>query len=196
MKPTTTTSQTRSSSTPRRVVAPRTLVVVAGLTGVAGAVVVMFECGALRRSEDAAPGPEVSSPREVSSHHAPSPTQRTPGSRPALPQAAPTSAVSDEQPSARAVNRLVRTQIKVQKYVEEAYPAWRRAHPGQECPRQLIELNEYMEDKDANQDAKDGWGRPLRMFCGVTLKSGAKGFKVVSYGRDGETSEDDIKFEQ
>lgn len=46
------------------------------------------------------------------------------------------------------------------------------------------------------KDTKDGWGRPMRMFCGVTLKSGAKGFKVVSYGRDAEPSEDDIKFEQ
>lgn len=83
------------------------------------------------------------------------------------------------------------TQIRVQKYVEEAYPAWRKAHPGQECPHQLTELTEYTEDKGTS----DAWGRPLRMVCGPSPQSGATHFKVISYGRDGEVSEDDIRFE-
>jgi hypothetical protein len=160
--------------------------VVVGTIGLAGLLVARFECGARRRLEDAAPA------REVSSQRAPSPTQRTPVPRPELPQAPPIVEAPAERPSARAETKLVLTQIKVQKYVEEAYPAWRRAHPGQECPHRLIELTDYMEDKDAN----DGWGRPLRMFCGAVLPSGAKGIKVISYGRDGEASEDDIRFEE
>jgi len=107
-----------------------------------------------------------------------------------LPQTAPANAAPADRPSTRAETKLVLTQIKVQKYVEEAYPAWLKAHPGEECPRQLIELNEYMEDKDTN----DTWGRPMRMRCGAAPGSGVKGFKVISLGRDGEVSEDDIKF--
>ena len=108
--------------------------------------------------------------------------------------AAPGNAVADalaaERPSARNETRIVLTQIKLQKYVEEAYPKWQRAHPGQECPHQVIELTEYIDDKDAN----DAWGRPLRMRCGEALGSGAKGIRMISLGRDGERSEDDIKF--
>ena len=82
------------------------------------------------------------------------------------------------------------TQIKVQRYVHDAYPAWRQAHPGKECPQRLIELNEFMDDSDAN----DAWGRPLKMFCGEDLAVGAKGIEVLSLGRDAEQgTEDDIK---
>lgn len=82
------------------------------------------------------------------------------------------------------------TQIKVQKYVREAYPAWLQAHPGQTCPHRLIELNEFMDDSDAN----DAWGRPLKMFCGSDLPAGANRIEVLSLGRDAEEgTEDDIK---
>jgi hypothetical protein len=137
--------------------------------------------------EDAAPR------REVSSQRAPSPTERKPVARPALPQAKP----AEPAPAgprfvgvgAAEANRKL-TQIKVQKYVHEAYPAWRQAHPGKECPQRLVELNEYMEDSDAN----DAWGRPLKMFCGDDLAAGAKGIEVLSLGRDAEEgTEDDIK---
>ena len=194
MKTNATSSQARASSTPRRAVVPRTLLLVGGVT-VVGALVALFECGALRQAEKPTPEPEVASQREVAGQRVPSPTTRTAPVRPSLPQMPAGAAAEVERPSSRAVNKLVRTQMKVQKYVEEAYPAWRQAHPGQECPHELIELNEYMGDI-GGQDTKDGWGRRMRMFCGVTLKSGAKGFKVVSYGRDAEPSEDDIKFEQ
>lgn len=116
--------------------------------------------------------------------------------RPALPQAQPAAPAPAEPRSvgvgvAEAKRKL--TQSKVQKYVHEAYPAWLRAHPGEECPHQLIELNEYMEDKDAN----DAWGRPLRMFCGAARWAGAKTIEVISLGRDAEArTEDDIKAEQ
>jgi hypothetical protein len=149
-------------------------------------VVAMFARGAFHWpvSEDAAPS------RKVASERVPSAAERAPVPRPALPEAVPVNAAPQERPSARAETKVVVTQIKMQKYVEEAYPAWLRAHPGQECPRKLIELNDYMDDKDD----KDAWGRPMRMLCGAALPGGPKGIKVTSRGRDGEVSEDDIKF--
>lgn len=151
----------------------------------------MYECGALRRPvhDDAEPG------REVSSQHALFATERNPAPRPALPQEQPAepgpAAPRFVGVGAAEANRKL-TQIKVQSYVHEAYPAWRQAHPGKECPRRLIELNEYMEDKDAN----DAWGRPLRMFCGADRRAGAKGIEVISLGRDAEAgTEDDINAE-
>ncbi|HEX8112157.1 MAG TPA: hypothetical protein VF516_30700, partial [Kofleriaceae bacterium] len=121
----------------------RTVLVVGAVLVVAAGVV---ECGVLRRPvhEDTEPG------REVASQRAPSPTERTPVARPALPQARPVEPAPGQpgQPGqphfvgvgAAEANRKL-TQIKVQKYVHEAYPAWRQAHPGQECPHRLIELN-------------------------------------------------------
>lgn len=149
----------------------------------------MYECGALRRPvhDDAQPG------RDVSRQRALSPTEHNRAARPALPQAQPAEP-APAQPrfvgvGAAEANRKL-TQIKVQKYVHEAYPAWLRAHPGQACPHRLIELNEFMEDSDAN----DAWGRPLKMFCGEDLAAGAKGIEVISLGRDAEDgTEDDIK---
>jgi hypothetical protein len=162
------------------------LVVAAVILGLVGVVVVMFEWGAVPRPvpEDAVPS------REVASQRAPSPTKRTPMPQLASPQEAPASAAPATRVAGRNENKIVLTQIKVQKYVEEAYPAWRRAHPGQECPHRLIELSEYMEDKDIH----DAWRRPLRMRCGASARSGATSIRVLSLGRDGEVSEDDIKF--
>lgn len=183
MKPGT-TRQTGDSATPQRVGLSRAMIVVGGLIVGVAVLVAMFERGAFRGSvpDDAVPRHEVAS--------APAPTKRAPATRPALPQAAQAKPALAERPFARSETKLVLTQIKAQKYVEEAYPAWLRAHPGQECPHTLIELNEYMDDKDAN----DAWGRPMRMLCGAAGRSGATGIKVTSYGRDGERSEDDIHF--
>ncbi|HEX7838283.1 MAG TPA: hypothetical protein VF469_12500, partial [Kofleriaceae bacterium] len=152
----------------------------------------MYACGTLHRPvpEDAEPGREVSSQRD------PSPTAQNRAARPALPQAQPAEP-APAQPrfvgiGAAEANRKL-TQTKVQKYVHEAYPAWLRAHPGKECPHRLIELNEFMEDSDAN----DAWGRPLKMFCGEDLARGAKGIEVLSLGRDAEEgTEDDIKYRE
>lgn len=151
-----------------------------------GLVVVARFVHLVHEAEDAAPG------REVSSQGAPSRTEQDRPARPALPQAQPAEPAPARPRSvgvgAAEANRKL-TQIKVQKYVHEAYPAWLRAHPGEECPHQLIELNEYMEDKDAN----DAWGRPLKMLCRAALSGGAKRLKVISLGRDAERgTEDDI----
>jgi len=183
-----TTSQAGTSSTPQRGGPPRTVLVAAvivGLVVVAGFVHLVH--GGDAGHDDAEPR------REVPSQRAPSPTEHHRAARPALPQGQPTEP-APAQPravgiGAAEVNRKL-TQIKVQNYVHEAYPAWLRAHPGKECPKQLIELNEYMEDRDAN----DAWGRPLKMFCGEDLAVGAKGIEVLSLGRDAEEgTEDDIK---
>ena len=196
MKSGATTSQAKSSSTPQRRGRPRTVRVVAAvILGLLVVLVAVFECGALRPMHEDAMHEDAEPSREVSSQRAPSPTERKPVPQPALPQAQPT-----EPESARpraglgvaAANRKL-TEAKVQKYVHEAYPAWRQAHPGQECPHQLIELNEYMEASDAN----DAWGRPLRMYCGAARWAGAKRIEVISLGRDGEArTEDDIKAEE
>jgi hypothetical protein len=154
----------------------------------------MFECGALRRPvhEDAAQS------REVSRQQGSSPREQSRVARPELPPAQPAEPAPAAPSSMGSVmfeakRKLKLTQIKVQKYVHEAYPAWLQAHPGQACPHQLIELNEYMEDQDAN----DAWGRPLKMFCYAARSVGAKRIKVISLGRDAEKgTEDDITAEE
>ncbi len=176
-----TTSATTSSTRRRHIV----LVVAAVILGLVGVLVVMFDWGAVGRPVAGDTAPE----REVSSQRARPPTKRTPMPQLASPEVAPASAAPRGRAAGNTETKIVLTQIKVQKYVEEAYPAWLRAHPGQECPHRLIELSEYLEDKDVH----DAWGRPLRMRCGTALRSG-KGIRVLSLGRDGETSEDDIKF--
>jgi len=165
-------------------VAPRALFWVTGILVVPAAVLVaLLYRGSSHPPEDAPPSREVSRPTAAS------PRERAAVPPPALPPPAPASAALAERPSTRAETKLVLTQIKLQKYVEEAYPAWLRAHPGQDCPRQLSELTEYMEDKDSH----DAWGRPLRMRCSASWPG--KRLKVISYGRDGERSEDDVRFE-
>ena len=76
------------------------------------------------------------------------------------------------------------------KYAFEAYPSWAAAHADKACPDTIADLNEYMNDKEAN----DAWGRPMKMMCGQTLPPGAKGLAVMSLGEDGkEGTEDDLK---
>jgi hypothetical protein len=154
--------------------------------------VAMFACGALRRPvhADAEPGGELARQR------GPSPTEQSRVPRPALPEAPPAEPTPAEPRSTgyaspEAKRKL--TEIKVQKYAHEAYPAWLRAHPGQMCPHQLIELNEFMGDSDAN----DAWGRPLKMSCSTARPAGEKRLRVFSLGRDAEKgTEDDIKAEE
>jgi len=186
MKSGATTSQAGRSSTPQRTVPRRTVLVAAVILGlvVAGFV---HECGALRPvHEDAKSG------RELARQGGPSPTEQSRVPRPALPPASPAESAPAEPSSTGFVTPETQrklTQIKVQKYVHEAYPAWLRAHPGQECPHRLIELNAFMDNSDEN----DAWGRPLKMFCGEDLVAGAKGIEVLSLGRDAEQgTEDDI----
>jgi hypothetical protein len=177
------------------------LVVATGLLGLAVAGLVHVVHGGDIGRDEAQPD------RQVSGQGAPAATERTPVPRPALPQAVPPALPQAEPvepapaeprsvgrvgPGATAANRKL-TQSKVQKYVHEAYPAWLRAHPGEECPHRLIELNEYMDDKNAN----DAWGRPLKMLCGAARWAGAKRIEVISRGRDAEAgTEDDIRAEE
>ena len=162
---------------------------------VAGGVVVglgvlglLLERGAFRGT----PPEDTAARREVTRAASPTerPAERAPVPQPALPPAAPSDPVAAERPSARNETKLVFTQMKAQKYVEEAYPAWLRAHPGQDCPHNLSELSEYTTDKDVN----DAWGRPMRLRCTGSSASGGKRVRVTSFGRDGERSEDDIHF--
>jgi len=82
------------------------------------------------------------------------------------------------------------TKLKLTKYANEAFPSWSMAHPDKACPDKLMDLNEYMDSKDAN----DAWGRPIKMLCGQTLPAGAHGLAVMSTGEDGkEGTEDDLK---
>jgi hypothetical protein len=187
-----TPGQAGSSSTPQRRV-PRRTTLVAGAALVALVMLAaMFECGVLRSPphEDAAPG------REASSQRARSPAVQAPIPRPALPQANPVEPAPAEPHSIDSItgeDKRTRTHIKVDRYVNEAYPAWLRTHAGQECPHRLSELNEYINESDAN----DAWGRPLRMFCGAARWAGAKRIEVISLGRDAEAgTEDDIRAEE
>lgn len=194
MKSGTTTSQ--GSSTSQRTGRRRTVLAVTAV--ILGLVVAGF---ALRRPahEDAEPG------REISIQPGPSPTAQSRTARPALPslpqgdgaqspalpgESAP--AHSRPQRSPPAVARQL-TETKLQKYIHEAVPAWRRAHPGQECPQRLSDLNPYMGDSDTY----DAWGHPLRMLCGANRPAGTKGIMVVSFGRDAERgTDDDLRAEE
>lgn len=80
--------------------------------------------------------------------------------------------------------------MAAKKYAFEAYPSWAAAHPDKACPDRLVDLNEYMNEKDT----KDPWGNDYKMFCGANLPAGARGFAVLSAGEDGkEGTADDIK---
>jgi cell division protein FtsN len=193
------TSQLGGSSIPQRLVL-RPIVLIAG------AVVLVAAAVALYRAvhEDAAPGPELGSQRAASptdlSATAASPTERKPVLPPTLPEA-PSAQSSPDEPGpaesraagfATQAARRKLTQAKVEKYVREAYPAWLRAHPGEMCPHQLIELNEYTGDSDA----KDAWGHPIKMLCGDHW-GGKKHIEVIALGRDAQLgTDDDIRAEQ
>jgi hypothetical protein len=69
----------------------------------------------------------------------------------------------------------------VKKYAYEAYPSWSVEHPYPACPRSVLELNDWMN----NKDARDPWGSSYFVLCGSTLPPGAKGIGVASAGEDG-----------
>jgi hypothetical protein len=181
------------SAIPQRRVSRRTPLVAGAALVALVVLAVLFERGVLRRPahEDAAPGREASSQPALPSA-VQVPVARA---RPTLPQANPVGPSPGERPSVDAItgeDKRTRTHIKVDRYVNEAYPAWLRAHPGQECPHRLSELNEYINESDAN----DAWGRPLKMLCGAARWAGAKRIEVISLGRDAEArTEDDIRAE-
>ena len=80
------------------------------------------------------------------------------------------------------------TKLKLNQYANEAFPSWSTNHPDKACPEKLVDLNEYMNNNDAN----DAWGRPIKLLC--PPPAGAKGIGVTSMGEDGkEGTPDDLK---
>jgi hypothetical protein len=74
------------------------------------------------------------------------------------------------------------------KYAEDAYPQWRREHPQRQCPASLVELNDYMN----NKDILDPWGQRYHYACGKrAVPASAHGIWVVSAGADGVFGTDD-----
>ena len=87
-------------------------------------------------------------------------------------------------------SRVDIAKLTVKKYVDEAYPSWSTQHTDKSCPDSLVDLNEYMN----NKDTKDPWGGQYKLMCGQSLPPGAKGIAVMSNGEDGkEGTPDDIK---
>jgi hypothetical protein len=83
-----------------------------------------------------------------------------------------------------------RAELTVKKYAFEAFPSWSQAHVEKACPDKLVDLNEYMNEKDI----KDPWGNDYVLYCGANLPAGAKGLAVSSNGPDGKPgTADDIK---
>lgn len=79
--------------------------------------------------------------------------------------------------------------IKLQRYGNEAYPAWLKEHPGRKCPDSIDELNKYI----GAIDSLDRWGRPMKVVCDRPLPR-FPGFSVVSAGQDGKMdTEDDVE---
>ena len=80
--------------------------------------------------------------------------------------------------------------LTVQKFANEAFPQWSRAHPDKGCPDKIEDLSEYMDKKDT----KDPWGTDYQMLCGANLPPGARGLAVFSAGPDQKpNTADDIK---
>ena len=81
--------------------------------------------------------------------------------------------------------------LTVQKFANEAFPQWSRAHPDKGCPEKIEDLSEYMDKKDT----KDPWGSQYKMMCPPNLPPGVRtGIAIQSSGEDGkEGTSDDIK---
>ncbi len=86
--------------------------------------------------------------------------------------------------------RIQTTQMKLEMYASQAFPAWAMAHPQAMCPEQIADLTEYANGRDAN----DAWGNPIKLMCGAQLPPGARHIALVSAGPDGkEGTDDDLK---
>jgi hypothetical protein len=72
----------------------------------------------------------------------------------------------------------------VKTYAFEAYPSWQQANPGRTCPSSVLELNPWMN----NKDARDPWGG------GYVIRCDTPSLGVFSAGEDGIFgTADDIK---
>lgn len=83
--------------------------------------------------------------------------------------------------------RIETTQLKLEMYANQAFPAWSMAHPQAMCPERIADLAEYANGRDAN----DAWGKPIKMMCGASLPPGARHIALVSAGPDGQDGTDD-----
>ncbi len=84
--------------------------------------------------------------------------------------------------------------LAADKFAFEAYPQWAMAHNDKPCPASLLEVAQNMGKSE--EDTKDPWGTPFKMFCGPgNLPAGVKnGIAVLSFGEDRvENTPDDIK---
>lgn len=86
--------------------------------------------------------------------------------------------------------RIETTQMKLEMYANQAFPAWSMAHPQAMCPERVADLAEFANGRDAN----DAWGNPIKLLCGTNLPPGARHIALVSAGPDGkEGTDDDLK---
>jgi len=82
--------------------------------------------------------------------------------------------------------------LAADKFAFEAYPQWALSTKKQ-CPASVIELAQHMGKSE--EDSKDPWGQPYKLFCGANLPAGVSGgVGIMSPGPDQkEGTEDDIK---
>lgn len=78
--------------------------------------------------------------------------------------------------------RIETTQMKLEMYANQAFPAWAMAHPQAMCPDKLADLAEYANGRDT----RDAWGHPIKMLCGTALPPGSHPIALVSAGPDGQ----------
>jgi prepilin-type N-terminal cleavage/methylation domain-containing protein len=83
--------------------------------------------------------------------------------------------------------RIRTTRIKLEMYVNQAFPAWAMAHPQAMCPERLADLDDYMNKRDTD----DAWGNPIELLCGANLPPGAHHIALVSAGPEG--TDDDLR---
>ena len=60
--------------------------------------------------------------------------------------------------------KIQTTQMKLEMYAHQAFPAWSLAHPQAMCPDRITDLTDYANGRDAN----DAWGTPIKMTAMVT----------------------------
>ena len=73
----------------------------------------------------------------------------------------------------------------VTKYAYEAWPSWAASHPEARCPKDLADLNEWMN----NKDIRDPWRRDYRWKCSFDGRTTT--LVVESAGPDARFGTDD-----
>jgi hypothetical protein len=92
-------------------------------------------------------------------------------------------------------DKLGESKVKLAKFqvsqlATEYYRQWAMAHVDKACPDNLDELTKF----NGAPAMKDPWEHPFVTVCGPTAPPAAKGFGVVSLGRDGkQDTPDDVR---